>query len=268
MLEVKKHPPSGTIILNRPDCRNALSRVLVEELKQAFSDFHQEKGVRAVILTGNGTAFCSGFDLREIQTSRSPTPISAGGLADSMQALETWHQDVSSMRELVQTILHYPKPIISAVNGPAAGMGAALALASDIVVGSPEASLSFPEVRRGLAPGLVAPLLAFRVGAGLAAPLLLSGQAVDADTCYARGLFHELTPHDTLWARAHALAEQCAESAAESLQMTKQLLNETIGDSLRTSLATGAALSATARTTEASIEGVDAFLDKRPPQWP
>ena len=212
--------------------------------------------MRAVILTGAGPAFCSGFDLQEIQSSR-----------DRAEAMQIWHNDAAEMRDLVQAMLQFPKPIIAAVNGPAAGAGAALVLASDLVVASPDASISFPECRRGLAPGLVAPLLAFRLGTGWAANLLLTGRSADAEECIQRGIFHETCPHDSLWARAHALATECAEAAPQSLQMTKQLLNETIGDALRTNLTAGAAMSAAARTTEASVEGVDAFLEKRPPEW-
>lgn len=114
---------------------------------------------------------------------------------------------------------------------------------------------------------MVAPLLAFRIGAGWAAPMLLSTSPWDAERCQKRGLFHQVEAHEQLWAAAHATAQQCAECAPESLQLTKQLLNETIGDGLSTTLTAGAAASATSRTTEAASEGITAFLEKRPPQW-
>lgn len=256
-IQLKKHKPSGTIVLDHPQTRNAIQRSVIEQLREALSDFHQEKGVRAVILTGAGACFCSGFDLREIQNAR-----------EGLDALQQWHEDAMAVRDLLTEMLQFPKPLIAAVNGPAAGLGAALMLACDIVVGSPTAQVSFPESRRGLAAGLVAPLLVFRQGAGIAANLLLTGRVVEHDECVARGIFHESVATDMLWARSHGLAQQCAEAAPESIQITKQLLNETIGDALRTQLTAGAAASATARTTEAAVEGVDAFLEKRPPQWP
>ena len=255
-IEIKKHEPSGTIILDQPSTRNAIHRATIGELQQALSDFHQEKAVRAVILTGAGDCFCSGFDLREIRDAR-----------DANDALQKWHEDAMALRDLVIEMLQFPKPLIAAVNGPAVGLGAALMLACDVVLGCPSATVSFPEPRRGLAAGLVAPLLTFRVGAGIAGNLLLTGRAVDSAEALARGIFHESCSPETLWARGHAIAQQCAESAPESLQITKQLLNETIGETLRTQLTAGAAASATARTMEAAIEGVDAFFEKRPPQW-
>ena len=171
-------------------------------------------------------------------------------------------------KELLEQMLLFPKPIIAAVNGPAVAGGAGLVLAADIVVAAPDAKFGLPEPRRGLVAGLVAPLLTFRIGAGPAANLLLTARLAEADEAYRLGIYHELTAHAMLWARAHQLAMECAKSAPESLQLTKRMLNETIGELLGTLLAAGAAASATARTTEAASEGLAAFLEKRNPKWP
>ncbi len=257
LVQVKKHVPSGTIILNRPHKRNALSRMMMVQLKQALDDLHQERQVRAVILSGAGSAFCSGADLLEIQNSSRED-----------DAWTQWHGDAVLYKDLLHKMLLFPKPIIAAVNGPALGNGAGLVLASDIVIGTPSASFGVPEPQRGLVAGLVAPLLAFRVGGGAAANLLLTARCADADEALRLGIYHELTDGETIWARAHQLAELCAESAPESLQLTKRLLNETIGEQLSTLLSAGAAATATARTTEAATEGLAAFLEKRRPNWP
>jgi methylglutaconyl-CoA hydratase len=257
LIQLKKHVPSGTIVLNRPNKCNALSRMTILQLKQAFSDFHQERKVRAVILTGAGSAFCSGIDLAEIRDTSTQD-----------DALMQWHHDAVQYKELLDTMLQFPKPIIAAVNGPAVAGGAGLVLASDIVIACPEARFGLPEPRRGLVSGLVAPLLTFRIGGGPAANLLLTGRLTEADEAYRLGAYHEITANDVLWARAHQCAEECAQAAPESLQLTKRMLNETIGEHLGTYLAAGAAASATSRTTEAAEEGVAAFLEKRPPVWP
>jgi enoyl-CoA hydratase/carnithine racemase len=114
---------------------------------------------------------------------------------------------------------------------------------------------------------LVAPLLYFRAGGSVAARLLLTGDVVDAESAQRMGIFQELVEHDLLWARAHALAGVVAQSAPESIQLTKRMLNETIGEHLGVWLSAGAAASATARTTEAAVEGLSAFLEKRAPEW-
>jgi enoyl-CoA hydratase/carnithine racemase len=254
---VKVNPPSGTIILNRPDKRNALSRQLIADLLQALDDLHGERRVRAVILTGAGPAFCAGMDLGEMQeTAKQP------------DALAQWHEDAVIYRELVDKMLFLPKPIIAAVNGPAVAGGAGLVLASDIVIGTPQAKFGFPEPRRGIVAGMVSPLLVFRIGGSHAANLLLTARTIEADEAQRIGLYHENVVGDLAWARASEIAGEIAKSAPESVQLTKRLLNETIGEHLSTQLSAGAAASATSRTTDAAREGLAAFLEKREPKWP
>ena len=256
---VKKEPPAGIIALNRPDKRNALTRQLLVDLYQALDDLHQEQQVRAVILTGAGTAFCAGMDLAEMQaTAQMP----------QMDAYAQWHEDAVQYRELLDKLLHYPKPIIAAVNGPAIAGGVGLVAASDVVIAAEEAKFSLPEPRRGIVAGMVSPLLVFRVGASHSANLLLTCRTINAAEAQRIGLVHEVVPPDQLLVCAHALAAEIAKSAPEAILLTKRLLNETIGEHLGTLLSAGAAASATARTTEAAAEGLAAFLEKREPQWP
>jgi methylglutaconyl-CoA hydratase len=253
---IKKNVPSGTIVLNRPEKRNALSRQMMADLAQALDDFHQERKVRAVILTGAGTAFCAGMDLGEMQqTSQQP------------DALSQWHNDAVQYRELIDTMLRFPKPIIAAVNGPVMAGGAGLMLASDIVIGTPEAKFGLPEPRRGIIAGVVSPLLVFRIGASHAANLLLTARTIEAAEAHRIGLLHEVVSNDVVWARAHEIAGEIAQSAPEAIQLSKKMLNETIGEHLGTLLSAGAAASAAARTTEAAREGLAAFLEKRAPKW-
>lgn len=256
-VRVKVHAPSGTIILDRPQRRNALSREMLAQLQQAFEDLHQERKVRAVILTGAGSAFSSGIDLAEMHATTHD---------DNAQS--QWYEDTLQFKELLETMWRYPKPIIAAVNGPAVAAGAALVLASDLVLATAEARFGFPEPRRGIVAGLAVPLLVFRAGGSQAARLLLTAELIEADVALRLGIYHELLPSEQLWARGHALAQQCSQSAAEALQLTRRMLNETVGEHLTTLLAAGAAASATARTTEAAAEGIAAFIQKRPPAWP
>ncbi|PHS04428.1 MAG: enoyl-CoA hydratase [Blastopirellula sp.] len=254
---VKKHVPSGTIVLNRPDKRNALSRNMIADLEQALRDFHGEKKVRAVIITGAGSAFCAGLDLSEMHET-----------CQSDEALQKWHEDSVQLRELYQYMLRFPKPIIAAVNGPAVGAGAGLVLASDIVIAAKEATFGFPEPQRGIVSGLCAPLLTFRIGGGHAAKLLLTAERISADRAQQIGLFEELVSHDLLWARAAEICKTIEKSAAEAVSLTKRVLNETIGEHLEMLLAAGAAASATSKTTQAASEGLSAFVEKREPNWP
>lgn len=255
-VQVRKDGPSGTIVINRPDRRNALSREIVELLSEALDDFYGERSVRAVILTGTGDTFCSGTDLHQLKET-----------SESNNALETWHKDARDFLELIEKMLRFPKPIISSVNGWVVGSGVSLMLASDIVIAGNESKLRMPEALRGLNAGITTPLLSFRVGTSMASSVLYSGEPVSAEEALNLGLFHETVADDLVWARSFELAGQCAAGARESHQMTKQLINETIGERLFTQLSIGAANMAAARTTLAAKEGIDAFLQKRDPEW-
>jgi len=255
-LEVKVDLPAGIIRLHRPEKRNALTRELLAELVIALDDLHQERKVRAIVLTGAGSAFCAGMDLAQMRdTAKAENPE------------KLWGQDARDYREVVDKMLRFPKPIIAAVNGPAVAGGAGLVLASDIVVATGDARFGLPEPRRGIVAGLVAPLISFRVGGGQAARLLLTGMLIEAAEAYRIGIYHELADDEQLTARAAELAEECAANAPQALQLTKRMLNETIGEQLDVFLSAGAATSATARTTEAAEEGLAAFLEKREPNW-
>ena len=257
VVDVRVDVPSATIILNRPQSKNALNLDTIKKLSLAFSDIHQEKNVAAVILTGSSDSFCSGTDLKEMSA-----------LLEDENSREKWHDETMAMNDLVESMLRFPKPIIAAVNGPAVGVGLALVLASDLVVASPNAKFGSPETKRGLVAGLVAPLLAFRLGASTAMKLTLTGRHLDADEALSIGLSHETVKDDLLWARANEMAKELSGNSPLAMKMTKTLINETIGEHFLTSLNLGTANSAAARTTESAKEGVDAFVEKRPPSWP
>jgi enoyl-CoA hydratase/carnithine racemase len=256
LVKVHVHEHAGTIILNRPEKRNALSRKMLVDISQALSDLHQERRVRAVVLTGAGSAFCAGMDLEEMHAT-----------AKLERPYEQWYEDATAYQDLLLEMLRFPKPIIAAVNGPAVAGGAGLVLGCDIVLAGQSAKFGLPEPQRGIVAGLVTPLLVFRIGGGQAARLLLTATMLDAAEAQRIGLFHEIVPDDHLWPQAVKWAATCARCAPEALQLTKKMLNETVGEHLTTLLAAGAGVSATARTTEAAREGLAAFLEKREPKW-
>lgn len=256
VVEVRAQPPTGAIILNRPEKRNALSRRMLRQIDQALDDLHQEYRVRAVVLTGNGPAFCAGIDLQEMHDA-----------SEEEDAWEIWQRDAMLYKDLIEKMLRFPKPIIAAVNGPALAAGAGLLLACDLALGAESAAVGFPEPRRGLVAGVAAPLLAFRVGGSQAGSLLLTGRTIGAAEAHRIGLLQEVVSEEALFTRACELCAEIAASAPPAVQLTKRTLNETIAEHLFTLLSVGAAASATARTTEAAAEGLQAFLEKRPPVW-
>jgi methylglutaconyl-CoA hydratase len=257
-IDIKVTGSIGTIVLNRPQRRNALTRAMLAQLSEALSDLHLEKRVRAIVLTGAGSAFCAGMDVHEM---RHVTTLS------EEEQRQNWGDTAEAYCELVTQMMQLPKPIIASVNGPAVAGGAGLVLAADVVVATPTAQFGLTEPRRGLIAGVVAPLLAFRVGGGTAARLLVTSALYAADEAHRLGIYHVVIDEPRLWARCVQLGEECAVGAPESVQLTKRLLYETVGEQLATQLSVGAAMSATARTTEAAQEGLTAFVEKRPPVW-
>ncbi|MEM9186990.1 MAG: enoyl-CoA hydratase/isomerase family protein [Planctomycetota bacterium] len=292
-IEVKVTEPVATVVLNRPDRRNALTRAMIAELREALRDLYLEKRVRAIVLTGAGDAFCSGRDIAEMVGEReaddqpppaltladlaAPGAAIAGVCAEPAATEPTapdpdeaarWGDDATELRGLLLDMLELPKPIIASVNGPAVGCGGGLVLASDIVVAGAGARFGFPEPRRGVVSGVTAPLVAFRLGASAAARLLLTTELVPAEEAHRLGAYHEIIAEDLLWARAAEIGRGCSAAAAEALALTKRLLLETSGEQLAVQLSSGAIASATARTTDAAREGLSAFLEAREPTWP
>ena len=257
-VDVKVTGAVGTIVLNRPGRRNALTRSMLAQLAEAIGDLHLEKRVRAVVITGAGSAFCAGMDVHEMH---------AAATLPETEKERDWGDTAEAYRDVVTQMIELPKPIIASVNGPAVAGGAGLVLASDIVVASSTAQFGLPDPRHGLVAGIVAPLLAFRVGGGTAARLLLTSALYPADEAHRLGIYHELIDEARLWARCVELGEECAAGAPEAVQLSKRLLYETIGEHLSTQLSVGAAMSATSRTTEAAQEGLTAFVEKRRPEW-
>ena len=256
---VKVHDHVATILMDRASVRNALSPKLVQDLQTAFSDVHQEKRARAVVLAGNGDHFCSGVDLAVLDQIAGQPP------ADRFtQWMQVWQQQT----ELLEQILRFPKPIVAAVDGMAIGSGLALALAADFVVPTSDASFSSGAVQRGLVGGSTAALLSFRFGGTIAARMLLDDQPIGADEAYRLGMCQPPTSPEQVWVVADGLARRCGSAPSEAMQATKRLLNESIGETLLTQLAAAAAQSATACTTETAAEGIQAFLQKRDPHWP
>ncbi len=257
MINVKVTEPAGTIVLDRPQACNALNRAMIDGLSQALSDLHQEKRVRGVILTGSGAHFCSGMDLKELHQNSS-----------SEGSLQHWLADSQALQGLIEQMLQFPKPIVAAVDGASMGIGLALVLASDLVVASHRATFSATASKRGLVSGLVAPLLCFRCGGGLASQLLIGASQFTASEAKAVGMVHHVVESDLIWVRAKTWIESIAEGAAESIQLTKRVLNEMIAEQLSSQLAAGAAALATSLTTEAAAEGIEAFVEKRQPKFP
>jgi 2-(1,2-epoxy-1,2-dihydrophenyl)acetyl-CoA isomerase len=243
----------ATITLNRPDKLNAFTTELHRALAAALDTVEGDETIRAVMLTGAGRGFCAGQDLAE------RAAIIAGGKVEGGKALETWYNP------LVRRLRRLEKPVVCAVNGVAAGAGANIALACDIVLAARSASFIQAFCRIGLVPdaggSYVLPRL---VGMARASALTLLGDKLPAEQAAAWGLIWRVVDDDALVAEATALAQHLARQPTRALALIKQALNASFANTLDEQLDLERALQMKAAATDDFREGVAAFLEKRP----
>jgi 2-(1,2-epoxy-1,2-dihydrophenyl)acetyl-CoA isomerase len=240
-----------TITLNRPDVFNAFNRALHAALRSALEDA-TDPAVRAVVITGAGRGFCAGQDLREFASLE-------GSLRDELE--QTYHPNIRLIREL-------RKPVIAAVNGPAAGAGLSLASACDVRVASTAAAFVPGFIGIGLVPDSGGTwFLQGLLGFARAFEWMSSNRKLGAEEALAWGLVSEVIPAESFDARVAELAATWAALPTLAVGMTKQLFARAHAASLEEQLALEAELQQTAVGTADFAEGVGAFLEKRPPTF-
>ena len=243
----------ATITLDRPDALNALTVPLKHELLAAFERIAADPGVRAVVVTGAGRAFCAGQDLRErLEAEAAP-------LADELRL---------RYNPLIRAMVRLPKPIVGAINGVAAGAGASLAFACDIRLAVEGASFILAFGKVGLVPDSGATWLLPRlIGGAKAAELALTGEPLRAVDAERLGLVARIVPADALAAEAHALAVRLAAGAPRAAALTKRALAASWDATFDEQLELEADLQGEAGSTADHAEGIAAFLDRRPPRF-
>ena len=244
------------IVLSRSDKRNALSRELIDQLTEAVGSVEADASIRLLVLAAEGSVFCAGMDLGEMQ-----------GRASQSNASELWKQDTRVYHYLLVKLFRLTVPTLAVVQGPALAGGLGLVLACDMVLASETAFFSLPEPKRGITAAVVSPLLIHRIGPGAATQLLLSGEQVSAADAHRIGLCHGVVTADKLDARERELASSIMTGAPSALAMTKQLLIDNVWPELSKQLESGMRVSAQARETADAREGLAAFLEKREPNW-
>lgn len=247
-------PPSACITLNRPQVRNALSPELVAHFHTALDQVQERDDVAALIITGEGTAFCAGADLKVLRE------IAA-------QSVEQARQDSQDLMNFFRRVYEFPKPVIAAVNGPAMAGGCGLASVCDIVLAAEDAVFGYPEVRVGFVPALVAVFLVRICGEKKARELLLTGRLFSAQEAQEMGLVNHVVAKESLLEKAQELAREIAPNSPTAVRLTKELMKDLPGLSLEKGLIAALQLNTLIRTTEDFKEGVSSFLEKRRAQW-
>ena len=243
------------VTMNRPDVLNSCNREMVRELRDAFEAAGRQTEVRAVLLTGEGRAFCAGQDLAEaVPPNGAPAP-EIGGI-------------VAGYNELIRAMRRLEKPVVGAVNGVAAGAGANIALACDIVIAADTASFLQAFVKIGLIPDNGGTFFLPRlVGMARAASHMMLGEKLTAQQALDWGMIYRMVPHAALHDAATALAADLASQPTRGLGLIKRALNASLANDLDAQLDLEAQLQSEAGRTADYVEGVRAFQEKRKPSF-
>lgn len=244
----------GKITLNRPKAFNSFNREMAFEVQNALDDCEKDDTIRAIYLTGNGKAFCAGQDLKEV-TNPEVNP--------GFKKILEQHYNPIIMR-----LRHIEKPIVAAVNGVAAGAGANIALACDIVVAHEKVTFIQAFSGIGLVPDSGGTFFLPRlVGFQKALALAMLGDKIGAEEAERMGMIYKVLPLESFADDAFAVAEKLAKMPTKGLALTKRLFNESLTNDLKTQLDLEGKLQIEASETEDYEEGVKAFLEKRKPSF-
>jgi 2-(1,2-epoxy-1,2-dihydrophenyl)acetyl-CoA isomerase len=253
-IELKIENSVAWIYLNRPEVFNSFNREMALSLQTALDNCKNDTNVRAIIITGNGKAFCAGQDLKEVTTPE---------LNPGFRKILEEHYN-----PIIKKIRTIEKPIVAAVNGVAAGAGANIALACDIVVASENASFIQAFSKIGLIPDSAGTFFLPRIiGFQKASALMMLGDKVAAEEALQMGLIYKIFPASFFQEEVLTLAITLAKMPTKAIGLTKRLLNQSMNNNLEQQLALESDLQIEASSSFDYNEGVTAFVEKRKPEF-
>jgi 2-(1,2-epoxy-1,2-dihydrophenyl)acetyl-CoA isomerase len=252
LLEIQDHV--ATVTLNRPEALNALSTELVDELETVLTEIKEKAGgdVKAVVLTGAGRAFCAGGDIKSMNAEK--------------RSAETQRRRLRASHHRMMDVMSLELPVVSLVNGAAAGAGANMALAADFVIATPRAMFMQAFGRIGLVPDwggfYILPRL---VGLQKAKDLIFTARKVHAEEALALGLVTEIVPEEGALAHAQAFARRFTHGSTTAIGLAKNVLNQSFNLDLRTLLELEANVQGICVDTDFHREAVRRFANKETP---
>ncbi|MBU1319015.1 MAG: enoyl-CoA hydratase/isomerase family protein [candidate division Zixibacteria bacterium] len=244
----------GRITFSRPEIHNAFNGVMIDELYDLFDRLNRDKGVRVVVLTGEGKSFCAGADLNWMRAVKDYSYEK--NFSESLKLAEVFH-----------LIYSCPKPVVGRINGAAIGGGTGFVAVCDIAIASTNAVFSFSEVKIGVVPACISPYVIKRVGEGRAREFFLTGERLTTDQALQSGLINRAVPPEDLDAEVDAMVAQLISSGPKALKCCKDLLDTVSDQSLQDAKIHTARVIANLRKSDEGQEGMDAFLNKRKPNW-
>jgi 2-(1,2-epoxy-1,2-dihydrophenyl)acetyl-CoA isomerase len=243
------------IVLNRPEVLNSFNRQMAKEFQTALLEARDNKSIRVILITGSGTAFCAGQDLLEAAPQGKD-------LADLGEIIDQCYNPI------IKLLREIEKPIICAVNGIAAGAGANIALACDIVIAAESAAFLQAFSKIGLVPDSGGTYFLPRlIGLPAAAALMMLGEKISAGDAKLMGMIYNVFPEDDLEKESLKISIKLASMPTKALGLTKRALNESYNNNLMQQLELEKKLQIEAGSTHDYKEGIKAFLEKRKPEF-
>jgi len=243
-----------TITLNRPDVHNAMNDVLMNELTQCFKELSGDSSTSVVVLTGNGKSFCAGADLTWMK--RMVSYSKAENKKDSRLLLEMY-----------ETMYSCPKPLIGRINGAAFGGGIGLLAVCDITVTIPDVKFAFSEVKLGIIPSVISTFVALRMTPADMRRLFITGERFDAAVAHEVGLIDLIVPPENLDSTVQSCVEQVRSSGHLAVKEVKHLLQNLKRMERKKYTEFTVEKIAELRVSPEGQEGINAFLEKRKPNW-
>ena len=247
----------AVITFNRPEVLNVFRRSMFQTLLNLFEKIEKDDSIRVILLTGAGRAFSAGIDLEELSH-----------LFDGSTVAEQARAELDEMQELTRRMVNLRKPIISAINGVAVGVGAEIAIASDIRIAAESAYFQFAEVKRGIfETNGVMHRLPRLIGMGRAAHVMMTGERISAQSAYEMGLVTKLTSAESILQEGLDIARTLASNAPISVRLIKEVLQKSYDLDLETVMQLETEGTLECFASEDMREGVTAFLEKRVPVY-
>ena len=245
----------ATVTLNRPEVRNAFNEAMIADITAAFTALGARDGVRAIVLAGNGKAFCAGADLNWMRKM--------AGYSD-----EENRADALRLAHMLSAVYRCPKPVVARVHGDVYAGGMGLVCAADIVVAVETAHFCLSEARLGLMPATIAPYVIRALGEQASRRYFLTAEAFDCATAQRLGLVTEAVIPEELDTTVQRITETLCANSPNAVRECKQLVQEVAGQTIDNTLIEDTAVRiARIRASEEGRDGVSSFLEKRTPRW-
>jgi methylglutaconyl-CoA hydratase len=244
----------ATVTLRRPEVHNAFNAQMMQDLLQAFLMFSADEQLHGIILTGEGASFCAGADINHMKETVGYT--TEQNLADAFL-----------LADMLQTINTCPCPVVARINGAVLGGGVGLVAVSDIAIAVEQARFGFSEVKLGIAPAVISPYVVSKIGETYARALFTTGERFQAVRAQTIGLVHSVVPDEQLNDAVNKTIQELLSSGPHALRASKVLALTVEKMSYEEARNYTAQTIAALRVSNEGQEGLQAFLEKRKPQW-